>query len=148
VLPDAPLVVLTDGYSASASEIVAGALQDHDRALVLGTGSFGKGLVQQIYSLDGGWAMKLTTGKWYTPSGRSIQRERGDDGDARRGRRCRRSSRSSVQRVAGRSTAAAASRRTCWCGRTPWTRRSRSSCGWWGPRGSRSTSRSTTRRSR
>lgn len=81
-LTDAPLVVLTDGYSASASEIVAGALQDHDRALVLGTGSFGKGLVQQIYSLDGGWALKLTTGKWYTPSGRSIQRESGTDEDA------------------------------------------------------------------
>ncbi|CAN5744362.1 hypothetical protein BH23GEM9_BH23GEM9_11120 [soil metagenome] len=80
VLPDAPMIVLTDGYSASASEIVAGALQDHDRALVLGTSSFGKGLVQQIYTLDGGWAMKLTTGKWFTPAGRSIQRERGDDG--------------------------------------------------------------------
>lgn len=80
ILPDAPMVVLTDGFSASASEIVAGALQDHDRALVLGTGSFGKGLVQQIYNLDGGWAMKLTTGKWYTPAGRSIQKERGDDG--------------------------------------------------------------------
>jgi carboxyl-terminal processing protease len=80
ILPDAPMIVLTDGFSASASEIVAGALQDHDRALVLGTGSFGKGLVQQIYTLDGGWAMKLTTGKWYTPAGRSIQRERGDDG--------------------------------------------------------------------
>jgi carboxyl-terminal processing protease len=79
ILPDAPMIVLTDGFSASASEIVAGALQDHDRALVLGTGSFGKGLVQQIYTLDGGWAMKLTTGKWYTPAGRSIQRERGDD---------------------------------------------------------------------
>lgn len=80
VLPDAPMVVLTDGFSASASEIVAGALQDHDRALVLGTGSFGKGLVQQIYSLDSGWALKLTTGKWYTPSGRSIQRDRDDTG--------------------------------------------------------------------
>jgi carboxyl-terminal processing protease len=79
ILADAPMVVLSDGFSASASEIVAGALQDHDRALVLGTGSFGKGLVQQIYPLDGGWAMKLTTGKWYTPAGRSIQRERGDD---------------------------------------------------------------------
>jgi carboxyl-terminal processing protease len=78
IVADAPMVVLTDGYSASASEIVAGALQDHDRALVLGTASFGKGLVQQIYSLDGGWALKLTTGKWFTPAGRSIQRERGD----------------------------------------------------------------------
>ena len=80
VTTDAPLIVLTDGFSASASEIVAGALQDHDRALVLGSRSFGKGLVQQIYSLDGGWALKLTTGKWFTPSGRSIQRDRDSTG--------------------------------------------------------------------
>ena len=71
-----PLVILTDGGTASASEIVAGALQDHDRALVVGTTSFGKGLVQSLFPLDGGYALKITTGKWYTPSGRSIHRER------------------------------------------------------------------------
>jgi carboxyl-terminal processing protease len=70
-----PLVALVDGYSASASEIVAGALQDHDRALLVGTRTYGKGLVQTVYNLQDGWALKLTTGKWYTPSARSIQRE-------------------------------------------------------------------------
>jgi carboxyl-terminal processing protease len=70
------LVVLTDGGTASAAEIVAGALQDHDRALIVGNTSFGKGLVQTVYPLDGGWALKMTTAKWYTPNGRSIQKER------------------------------------------------------------------------
>ena len=74
--PDVPLVILQNGRSASASEIVAGALQDHDRALIVGTTSFGKGLVQSLYPLDGGYAIKLTTAKWYTPVGRSIQKER------------------------------------------------------------------------
>ena len=82
-VPDAPLVVLTDGYTASASEIVAGALQDHDRGVVIGTTSFGKGLVQTLFTLEGGWALKMTTGKWYTPSGRSIQRERQLQADGR-----------------------------------------------------------------
>ncbi len=77
--PTVPLAVLVDGFSASASEIVAGALQDHDRAVVVGTTSFGKGLVQTLFPIDGGWALKLTTGRWYTPSGRSIQRDRGAD---------------------------------------------------------------------
>jgi carboxyl-terminal processing protease len=81
--PSIPVVVLTDGYSASASEIVAGALQDHDRALIVGATSFGKGLVQSVYRLDGGYAIKLTTGKWYTPSGRSIQKERVLDSNGR-----------------------------------------------------------------
>ncbi len=76
IAPSIPLVVMINGYTASASEIVAGSLQDHDRALVVGTTSFGKGLVQSLYQLDGGWALKLTTAKWYTPSGRSIQKER------------------------------------------------------------------------
>ena len=76
LIPGEPLIVLTDGGTASASEIVAGALQDHDRAVVLGATTFGKGLVQSLYSLDGGYSLKLTTGKWYTPSGRSINRAR------------------------------------------------------------------------
>ena len=76
IAPTIPLVLLTDGRSASASEIVAGALQDHDRALIIGTTSFGKGLVQSVFPLDGGYALKMTTAKWYTPNGRSIQKER------------------------------------------------------------------------
>jgi carboxyl-terminal processing protease len=76
VAGDLPLVVLTDSASASASEIVAGALQDHDRGILLGTTTFGKGLVQTLYPLDGGWYLKLTNARWYTPSGRIIQRER------------------------------------------------------------------------
>lgn len=70
-----PLVVLVDEYSASASEIVAGSLQDHDRALLLGRPTFGKGVVQSLFPLDDGWGLKLTTARWYTPSGRSIQRD-------------------------------------------------------------------------
>jgi carboxyl-terminal processing protease len=76
IAPSIPLVVLTDQFSASASEIVAGALQDHDRALLICTTSFGKGLVQTLFNLDGGYALKMTTQKWYTPSGRSIQKDR------------------------------------------------------------------------
>ena len=71
---DVPLVVVVDGLSASASEIVAGALQDHDRAVIVGTTTFGKGSVQTLYRLSGNNGMKVTTARWYTPVGRSISK--------------------------------------------------------------------------
>jgi carboxyl-terminal processing protease len=70
-----PLVILVNGNTASASEIVAGAMQDHDRALIVGTTSFGKGLVQSIIPLEYGAGLTLTSAKYYTPSGRLIQRD-------------------------------------------------------------------------
>jgi len=69
-----PIVVMVNGGSASAAEIIAGALQDHDRALVIGTPTFGKGLVQSFWRLTPETGLKLTTARWYTPSGRTIQR--------------------------------------------------------------------------
>lgn len=83
-LEDAPLVVLVDRYSASASEIVAGAIQDWDRGVVAGQPTFGKASVQQIFPMDQGTALKITTARYYTPSGRLIQKtgERLDDSDA------------------------------------------------------------------
>jgi carboxyl-terminal processing protease len=72
ILDGAPIVVLVNGGSASASEIVAGALRDHHRALILGTTTFGKGLVQTVMPLSKGRAIKLTTSRYFTPSGESI----------------------------------------------------------------------------
>ena len=100
ILPEIPLAVLTDESSASASEIVAGALQDLDRAVILGEPSFGKGLVQQIHPLPFGAQMKVTVAKYYTPSGRCIQKVAYDRDD--RGKRIKKSDQRSFTTKNGR----------------------------------------------
>jgi carboxyl-terminal processing protease len=74
MLPKVPVAILVNDMTASASEIVAGAIQDSDRGVIIGNTTFGKGLVQQVYNLSDGTALKLTTAKWYVPSGRCIQK--------------------------------------------------------------------------
>lgn len=79
-MTDTPIIVLVDGFTASAAEIISGALQDHDRAVVIGERTFGKGVVQTVYPLPAGRQLRITTGSWYTPLGRSLQRMRNHDG--------------------------------------------------------------------
>ena len=80
-IPGKPVIVLVDRYSASASEIIAGALQDHDRALVIGQRTFGKGVFQNVFRLTETRHLRLTTGEWYTPLGRSLHRPRTAQGN-------------------------------------------------------------------
>ena len=80
-IPGKPMIVLVDRYSASASEIVAGALQDHDRALVIGERTFGKGVFQNVFRITETRHLRLTTGEWYTPLGRSLHRPRTSQGN-------------------------------------------------------------------
>src|SRR5688572_3648446 len=77
--PQLPLLILVDGRSASASEIVAGALQDHDRAVIIGTPTYGKGSAQSVISFGAQGGLKITTARWFTPAGRSITRKPPDD---------------------------------------------------------------------
>jgi len=82
--PSLPIVVLVNDGTASAAEIISGALQDHDRAVVVGVPTFGKGLVQTLFPFSDNTALKLTTGRWYTPSGRTIQRKARNEEDQMR----------------------------------------------------------------
>ena len=75
-----PIIMLVDGFTASAAEIISGALQDHDRAVVVGQRTFGKGVVQTVYPLPAGRQIRITTGSWHTPLGRSLHRPRHRDG--------------------------------------------------------------------
>lgn len=69
------IAVLVDEYSASGSEVIAGSIQDHDRGIIIGRRTYGKGLVQEQFPLSNGGAIRLTTARYFTPSGRSIQKE-------------------------------------------------------------------------
>jgi carboxyl-terminal processing protease len=76
--PDLRLAVLVNRGTASSAELIAGALQDHDRAVIVGTATYGKGVLQTTYPIGEDVALKLTTARWYTPSGRTVQRPRAD----------------------------------------------------------------------
>ena len=78
--PDLPIVALVDSGSASAAEILAGALQDHERAVLMGSPTYGKGSAQSVFPVTGGRALKLTTARWFTPEGTSIERDSTGDG--------------------------------------------------------------------
>jgi carboxyl-terminal processing protease len=80
IVPGKPIIILVDRFSASASEIIAGALQDHDRALILGERTFGKGVFQNVFRLSDDRHLRLTTGEWFTPLGRSLHRRRNVQG--------------------------------------------------------------------
>ena len=80
-IPGKPIIILVDRFTASAAEIVTGALQDHDRALVLGERTFGKGIVQTVVDLPFGRKLRITTGSWHTPLGRSLHRDRDPGGN-------------------------------------------------------------------
>ena len=80
MIPNKPIVILVDRFSASASEIIAGALQDHDRALIVGERTFGKGVFQNVFRLSEDQHLRLTTGEWFTPLGRSLHRPRNNQG--------------------------------------------------------------------
>jgi carboxyl-terminal processing protease len=82
--PNLPIVVLVNEGTASAAEIISGAMQDHDRAVVVGVPTFGKGLVQTLFPFSDNTALKLTTGRWYTPAGRTIQRTARNEEDQAR----------------------------------------------------------------
>lgn len=79
-IPGMPIIVLVDEFTASAAEIISGALQDHDRAVVVGERTFGKGVVQSVHTLPAGRRIRITTGSWFTPLGRSLHRPRRRDG--------------------------------------------------------------------
>lgn len=80
-VPGLPMIVLVNEFSASAAEIIAGALQDHDRALIIGDRTFGKGTVQSVLPLPDNYLLRITSGEWYTPRGRSLSRPRDADGN-------------------------------------------------------------------